>query len=220
VKPKFLDKIWSYFVEVKIETASSDINPILNLVLRNGRYQLNTTNAIYSYADLYDNFTKSFEILKLENYKIEEVLILGFGLGSIPYMLEKKFKRKYYYTGVEIDPTVLVLANKYVLDDLKSGFEMICNDAYNFVQTCEQEFDLICMDVFLDDTVPEYFETVEYLNELKRLLSKNGILMYNKIAYKESDKIQSMKFFNNIFRIVFPKGRILDVNGNYMLVNE
>ena len=117
-------KRWlSYIREIPIETSESEHNPFLNIVLRNGQYQLCTANAIYSYGDLYDNFSKAFKQIDLDKLPIKNVLILGFGLGSIPLMLEKMFHKKYYYTAVEIDPEVLRLANTYVLPELKSGIE-------------------------------------------------------------------------------------------------
>ncbi|MEL6944963.1 MAG: hypothetical protein AAFO82_20090, partial [Bacteroidota bacterium] len=44
---------WSYLSEIHIESAPNEINPHLYVSLRNGRYQLSTANAIYSYEDLY-----------------------------------------------------------------------------------------------------------------------------------------------------------------------
>jgi spermidine synthase len=220
MKPDFISKFISNFVELPVETSGSEVNPLLKIVLRKGRYQLCTENAIYSYADLYDNFYKAFEHLQLKNHKIEEVLILGFGLGSIPYMLEKNFNQKYYYTGVEIDPEVLLLANKYVVKELKSGIDFICNNAYDFAFFCEQEFDMICMDVFLDDKTPEDFQTKEFLEELKGLLNPEGILLYNTLAFTDLDKECALHFFETTFRKVFEDGKLLDVGGNYMLLNK
>jgi len=93
-------KRWlSYLMEVHLESSSSEHNEELHVSLSKGRLQLSTANAIYSYADKYENFYKTFEQVEL-NEKVDDVLILGFGLGSIPYMLESKFGKKYRYTGV------------------------------------------------------------------------------------------------------------------------
>ena len=49
-------KRWlSYLFEIHVESTSSDYNPHLHVSLNNGRYQLSTANAIYSFEDLYDN---------------------------------------------------------------------------------------------------------------------------------------------------------------------
>lgn len=211
-------KCLSYLFEFHIESAPSDINPHLYVSLSRGRYQLSTANAIYSYADLYDNFTLTFRQINLPA-SLKEVLILGFGLGSIPYMLEKKFDKQFHYTAVEIDENVLYLANKYTLPELSSPITMIPADAFAFVHYCHDRFDLICMDVFLDDVVPDNFETEHYLQQLGTLLNPNGILLFNKLAANKKDRTQAAKFFK-LFKKVFPHSTYLDVNGNWMLIND
>ena len=135
----------SYFFEFHIESAPSEINPHLYVSLSRGRYQLSTANAIYSFEDLYDNFFDAFKQIDLDKYPIKNVLVLGLGLGSIPLMLEKNFGKKYNYTAVEIDESVIYLSSKYALPQLKSNIQMICADAFAFVMQTEQKFDLICI---------------------------------------------------------------------------
>ena len=211
-------KYLSYLFEFHIESAPSEINPHLYVSLSRGRYQLSTANAIYSFADLYDNFMLTFQQINLPE-TIKDVLILGFGLGSIPYMLEKKFDKHYHYTAVEIDENVLYLANKYTLPELDSSITMMPTDAFAFAHYCHDRFDLICMDVFLDDVVPENFETVHYLEQLGNLLNPNGILLFNKLAATKKDRVQAGEFFE-LFKTVFPNGTYLEVNGNWMLIND
>ena len=214
-------KRWlSYIREIPIETSESEHNPFLNIVLKNGQYQLCTANAIYSYGDLYDNFSKAFKQIDIDKLPINNVLILGFGLGSIPLMLEKMFHKKYYYTAVEIDPEVLRLANIYVLPELKSGIEFQVLDAYTYAVFCEEKFDMICMDVFLDDAVPSELEQDDFLNNLKDMLSENGVLLFNKLAFHKNDKKEALSFFQNHFKRVFTEGVYLDVQGNYILLNR
>jgi len=156
MKLSLLKYLWSYVTDVHIESMSSDYNESLHVLLSKGRYQLCTPNAIYSFADKYSNFTDTFTQLDLDNSNISDVLILGFGLGSIPYMLEKKFDKRYSYTGVEIDDTVIYLASKYVLDELKSEIQMIQADAWNFIQ--QSEYRYLLMTKF-----PKYFSPVNFL---------------------------------------------------------
>lgn len=216
----FWKRMLSYITEVPVETTSSDYNKTLYVCMRRGRYQLCTENAIYSYADLYDNFSKAFDRLDLDRLPGDNVLILGFGLGSIPYMLEKVYHRDYYYTVVEIDLEVLQLANRYTLPDLKSGISSVCMDAYEFVMYCEDTYDLIAVDLFRDDVIPEEFEETEFLERLGELLNPGGLLMYNRLSFHRRDKDLSNQFFNNRFKVCFPNAVNLDVDGNFMLLNE
>jgi spermidine synthase len=213
-------RLLSYVSEVTIETSESEHNPFLRVVLKNGQYQLCTANAIYSYGDRYDNFSKAFAQLDFEKVEIKNVLILGFGLGSIPLMLEKMFHKKYTYTAVEIDPEVLRLANEYVVKDIESPIEFQMLDAYTYATFCAEKFDMICMDVFLDDAVPTELEQDDFLHFLQDMLSEKGILLFNKLAFHNKDKQQALSFYNNHFKRVFTEGGYLDVQGNYILLNR
>ena len=210
----------SYFFELHIESAPSDINPHLYVSLNRGRYQLCTANAIYSFEDLYDNFFDAFKLIELEKYSIENVLILGLGLGSIPTMLEKNFEKQYNYTAIEIDESVIYLASKYALPQLTSNIQTICTDAFAYVMQTEEQFDMICMDVFLDDVVPDFFEEDIFLEKLKTLVKPTGILLFNRLANHPKDIQDTKIFYKNKFLPIFPNGQYLEVKGNWMLLNR
>lgn len=220
MKQPLWKRLLSYVKEVHIETTESEHNPFLHIVLKNGQYQLCTAHAIYSYGDLYDNFSKAFEKIDLDRLNIKNVLILGFGLGSIPLMLEKKFHKNYHYTAIEIDPEVLRLANTYILPDIQSSIEFQILDAHTYAMFSAEQFDMVCMDVFLDDTVPTELEQDDFLHDLKDLLTDNGVLLFNKLAFQPKDKKEAQAFFQNHFKRVFTEGVYLDVQGNYILLNN
>ena len=219
MKQPFWKKILSYVYEFHVESIAGDINDTLHVSYTQGRYQLSTQNAIYSFGDLYTNYYQAFEQINLDKYDIQNVLILGFGLGSIPLMLENNFHKNYNYTGVEIDEYVIYLADKYVTYALKSPIDIISTDALTFVKICQQRFDLICVDIFLDDVIPDDFQQQDFLESVKLLLTKNGIVLYNRLAQTEEDKKDSTFFFKEAFLPVFPKGRYIDVDGNWMFTN-
>lgn len=220
MKQPIWKRFLSYFFEIAIEASSTDLNPDLQLGLKKGRYCLSTPNAIYSYGDLYDNFTSSFHKIKIGESPIKDVLILGFGLGSIPFMLEKKFHKKCRYVGVEADEVIAYWAAKYLTNEMASPVQIVVADALLFVKTCQQKFDLIAMDIFLDSHIPEQFETPVFLKKLKSLLNNNGLLMFNRLSLLKEDREQSTAFFENTFLKIFPEGYCLDVGGNWMLIGE
>ena len=214
-------RIWlSYLFEQHLESTSSAYNPYLSVSLVRGRYQLNTANAVYSFADLYTNFRMAFQQLEIKSQPVNDVLILGFGLGSIPYMLERVFDCHFNYTAVEIDEEVLYLAHRYALPEIASPIEMITANAFDYAAQCETQYDLICMDVFLDDVIPDDFETTEFLGNLKRLLRPQGILLYNRLSYSEGDKEKSRSFLEEGFRKIFPEAFYIDTESNWILVNR
>ncbi len=212
-------RLLSYLFELHIESTSSEHNPHLYVSLKNGRYQLSTANAIYSYGDLYDNFSEAFQQLNLEQREIKNVLILGFGLGSIPVILEK-MQLQYHYTAVEIDEEVVYLASKYVVPHLHSKLEIICADAFAFMHQNNKKYDMIAVDLFLDDIIPDKFQQTDFLNQLKEAIRPNGLLLYNRLNYNDTDHEANKLFYKNTFKTVFEEGRYLEVKGNWMLLND
>ncbi|MCB0704782.1 MAG: fused MFS/spermidine synthase [Saprospiraceae bacterium] len=210
----------SFFFEWHIESSPSPVNPHLYVSLRRGRYQLSTANAVYSFGDLYDNFRKAFEQLDLDRLEGKDVLLLGFGLGSIPYMLERNFDRHFRYTAVELDEAVIDLASQYVIPQLEATVELIEADAYAYMLQNSRQYDLIAMDVFLDVQVPPPFESPEFLEALKAALKPDGILIYNRLAQTKPDKERTSNFYTDRFKKHFPEGDYLDVDGNWMLLNR
>lgn len=206
-------------MEVPVERSYSPYNEVLELLLVKGRYQLCTKQAIYSYADKYDNFRLCFEQVKLPEDGAS-VLLLGFGLGSIPYMLENTFGKSYQYTAVEIDEEVVYLASKYVLDELKSDIMVHTTDAVHFMQYDTSQYDLICMDIFEDDQIPDVFESEDFLKVLKDSLTSKGVLVYNRLAYNDSILNKTRVFFQTVFTRVFPQSKSLEILGNWMLLND
>lgn len=213
-------RLLSYVFELHVESASSEYNPHLYVSLKNGRYQLSTANAIYSYGDLYDNFSGAFAKMDLEKANFSTALILGLGLGSIPIILEKIFKKQYNYTAVEIDEEIVYLASKYTLPELESNIEVISTDAAIFTLQCQQKFDLITVDVFLDDVIPDTFQQSSFLLGVKDLLTDNGLVLYNHLAHSAQDLTNAQVFFEGPFKAVFPAATFVETNGNWMMMSS
>ena len=211
----------SYLFEIHVESASSDFNPHLYVSLKRGRFQLSSAHAVYSFGDLYTNFARTFKQWNWESYPIDEVLVLGLGLGSIPVILEQSHGQDCQFTAVEIDEEVVDLAYRYVLEDLKSPIQMIVTDAAIAVQQLPDEaYDLICVDIFDDDKVPPVFEEADFLENSKCLLRPGGVLLFNRLAATPEDRKLSQAFFDHVFKSVFPNAYCLDLGGNFMLVSD
>mgnify|MGYP001202158802 CR=1 FL=1 len=213
-------KKWvSHVVPLTLETAASEQNPDLAVMLDRGRLQLLSGNAIYSWDDLYHNFTIAFGTLDLKARPIEDVLILGLGLGSVPYILEKTYGRAYRYTAVEWDETVAELAARYTLSRLKSPVDIITADAGIFLQVTEEQYDMIVVDIFEDDRTPEQFETVAFLEACAERLRPNGLILYNRLYNAHRNIVSTQRFFEDTFKNVFPGADKIDTGGNWILVN-
>ncbi len=214
-------KWWSYVSDVHLESHESSINPSLHLLLAEGRLQLCTDNSIYSFEDKYDNYFKAFEKLN-ENgdWIYNDVLILGFGLGSIPKMLETNFKLNLNYTAVEIDDVIIDMVSDYVLPHLKSSIQMINADALSFMELNKENYDMICIDLFLDDIIPDQFKAKSFLQSAKSALSDEGIVLYNMLGDYEKDQKAAKLFFKEHFRNVFPNASMMHTGTNFILASS
>jgi len=210
----------SFFKDVRLESQSSSINPALHLLLVRGRLQLCTNNSIYSFEDQYDNFYKVFEKMVLKGWTYDSVLVLGFALGSIPKMLEGNFKLNLTYTGVEIDDVIIDLVSDYVVSELNSPIELIHTDASIFLQSCQDKFDLICIDLFIDDVIPDQFKQIEFIELVQQRLNPGACLLYNMLGDYQSDKMNAETYHKDIFSKVFPKSILFHTGTNYILISD
>lgn len=214
-----LKTILSYFSDISLEKSASAYNPYLEVLLVKGRHQLITKNAIYSFEDKYDNFKLTFQKLDWDKFKPQKVLVLGLGLGSVIYMLEKTFKKKLEFTAVEIDPEIIRLANKYTLANIKSSVEVIQTDGESFLNIDNRKYDLIIMDIFQNAKIPLRFNSLDFLELLGSKLNPKALLLYNRMNISKDDSLLNTKFIDNS-RLIFPKREILEVKDNLILVSD
>jgi len=210
----------SYITEIYIERTGSDYNETLDVILKQGRYQLVATNAVYSFEDKYHNFRTCFERMNWEMLNVEKVLVLGLGLGSVPQMLEKVFHKNFEYHLVEIDEIVIGLAHKYVLGGLESPMQIFNTDALIFLEVAGEKYDLIVMDIFDDCDVPESFQTGDVLFKMKKLLNRHGCLLFNRLSITEKDYDETKEYFNKIFIKQFKDAYFMELPTNVMLCSR
>ena len=214
----FWKKWLSYLGEIQLESIRSNVNPDLRISLVRGRLQLSSTNSIYSFDDFYLNFLTAFHELRIERQSISKVLMLGLGLGSVPYILEKKFRLFPEYTIVDIDESVIYLASKYALPRIQSPVQIIHADAWSFVRLNKGEtYDMIIVDLFVDDMVPLVFESVDFLNCLKKMAHHQTLILSNRLYRTETDKQKTDKYFKEVYRHVFKNSELMLIEGNSIL---
>lgn len=195
----FLHKIFpSFFPAEQINTPFNylEVNKL------HDHYVLDSKHVNYSFGTLHRIFQESLKVLLPDLSDIHQVLILGFGAGSVAHILQKERSFRGEITGVEIDKQVITLAKKYFhLDELKN-LTLHISDAAVFVKEAHHPFDLIIIDLFIDHLIPEKFETIHFLNAVKKLLTPGGKVLYNRMNHTESDRIKN-ETFSKTFHQVF-----------------
>lgn len=124
---------------------------------------------------------------QIKNKDINNVLILGLGGGSAATLV-RKFWPEVKTVGVDIDRTMVQMGQKY-LGLGKLNLEVVIADAFEFCLKDKGKYDLILVDLYKGDTFPEKFEKTEFLKLVKKLLKKDGTIIFNRLYYGEKRKM-------------------------------
>ncbi len=214
-------RLLSYLWDIQVDYRPSEINGDLVVFLSKGRYQLCTANAIYSFEDRYDNFGNIFrDQLDYSRLKGNKVLVLGLGLGSVPITLDIVKPNHWDFTAVEIDEAVCELAALYGYPKIKSPIDTRVGDALVFVKTNQESYDLICLDLFIDDIMPEASMELEFIEDLRSTLAPGGVVVANTLAFTEEHKAKSEAFFKEKFLATFPEAVLQYTHLNNMLISD
>ena len=183
-----LQKYLSYIFRIVVEKTTSEFNPELIVAIQDGKYVLNAKYANYSFATLHRVFQKALNKVDLE--RVNSILVLGCGAGSIPTIIYKEMGLTPKMDAVEIDKKVIELGNKYFELDQYANLNIVIGAAMNFVKTTSNKYDLILVDLFKGINVPEEFLSQHFFEQLKTLLNNNGEVLLNYVAYNHETKEQ------------------------------
>lgn len=173
-------KILSYFYPITIYKETSTISKSIEVTIYNGKTLLNTTNTNYSFGSLQSILKKGLlDIGAAEIDRMESVLILGVAGGSVVQTLVTDFSFAKNITGVELDKEIIDVANSYFNLDKIPNFKFVIADAEQFVKTDANHYDLIVIDIFKDTEMPEFLFEKSFISNCKKLLNKNGYILFN-----------------------------------------
>jgi len=127
------------------------------------------------------NYTKLLLTGLLVNPEPKRILIIGLGGGTMSNTLHHLLPES-YIDNVEIDQSVIKVARQY-FGFLENGhIKTYSQDGRVFVKRAllkKQTYDWIILDAFNGDYIPEHLMTKEFLQEIKSLLSQQGMLTAN-----------------------------------------
>jgi spermidine synthase len=135
----------------------------------------------------------------------QSVLIVGLGGGTLPRALRQVLPNV-RIDVVEIDPAVVRVANRYFDFEQSELTRVIESDGRVYVKRAQrtgQRYDLIMLDAFDHEYIPEHLLTREFLQEVKSLLTPQGVLAANTFSSSRLYEHESVtyeavfgKFFN------------------------
>ena len=114
----------------------------------------------------------------------ESILIIGLGGGTLPNALRDILPSAVIDT-VEIDEAVVRVAKQFFGFVADEQNRVYVQDARVFGKRAAlrgEQYDLIILDAFDGEYIPEHLMTVEFLSEMRGLLSDDGVLVANTFA--------------------------------------
>lgn len=205
-----IKRLLSFLLPVKIHQKKSVYSKNLEVTWNNGYLVLDSENTNYSYGSLQRVLKKGLKYIGYDRIRnFQSILVLGVAGGSVIETLKKEIKFDGKITGVEIDATVIDLANKYFGLNKYDNIEIVIDDAFEYVLKTKEKYDLIVIDIFQDTVMPNFLFEDFFINRINFLLNINGFILFNTMALEFNDRrrnaIYKSKFDSNYSVRLYPK---------------
>lgn len=148
--------------------------------------------------------------------KINRILIIGIGGGSLPMAIRETYPDT-HVDAVELDQEVINVALRYFQFKPDEKLSVFAEDGRVFIRKSNRQnikYDVIILDAFDKDYIPEHMTSAEFLSQVKRALRKDGILLANTFQATNFSKYEE-----STYQYVF--GRIFESkisNGNRIII--
>lgn len=146
----------------------------------------------------------------LINPQPQNILVVGLGGGTLPVAFRELLPDA-HIDVVEIDPAVVSVAQEYFDYEATTPGKLYTQDARIFGKRAAAKslrYDLILLDAFNGDYIPEHLMTREYLLETRELLAPGGVVLANtfsisKLYHHESTTYESV--FGKLLTVQTPQ---------------
>ena len=147
-----------------------------------------------------------------------DVLIIGLGGGTLPTAMASVLPDS-HIDVVEIDPAILKVAKTYFGYKPDARTAVTIQDARVFVKRAQKtgrKYDLVLLDAFDHQYIPEHLLTREYLQEVRSILRPGGILAANTFSSSrlyDSESVTYAAVFGVFYNLKTGNRVILVANG-------
>ena len=117
--------------------------------------------------------------------RIESALALGLGAGIVPMRLAAQGVA---VEAVEIDPASLHAAQRHFGFD-PARVRVHLADARTQLKSCGRGYDVVIVDLFHGDGMPDYLVTRDFFGDLRRCLGPGGIAVFNTFADQDRTSV-------------------------------
>jgi spermidine synthase len=164
------------FFPKKLFKTSSSFNKKIEVIEQFGKLSLSVDNLTQSGGIVSLIWKKPISGLK--DKKIENVLILGFGGGTVLKLLFRK-NPQIKITGIEIDKKIISIAKEFFKIKEGENLEIINKDALLFLKETKKIYDLVLVDLYNGVKKPDFFQTQDFLKLIKKRTTNKGVVIFN-----------------------------------------
>ena len=134
----------------------------------------------------------------------KRILMIGLGGATVPKSLNILVPRA-HLDIVEINPAIPEIVTKYFNFHESDKNHIIIDDGFEFVKNSPSDiYDIVFVDAFTPDYIPPSFLTDEFMQNVKRVLTKDGVIMINTFAtskFKEQETQLLKKNFGEYYSL-------------------
>lgn len=138
-------------------------------------YAENTSQTLWDWSYFYTGVSSLAQ-------KNGDVLLLGLGGGTFYHQLTNL---GYNVDAVELDQRVKDVAIEYF--SVPANANVTVDDARHFININKKKYDLVLMDLFLNETPPAHALTLESFEKTKSHLNEGGFIMINFYGFLSGD---------------------------------
>ncbi len=195
--------IFSFFYPVTIASFKSKYNNEILVKEFLGKKYIEVEGLMQSGRIVTDLFKKGFKKLEItSSINIKSILLMGLGGGTVIKTLQNLFPDA-EISAIDIDP-VMVLISKEHFDLDVDKISIKIGDVFDPKFRFGNNYDLIIVDVFKGYIIPEKLGEKKFLAKLKSSLSKNGMVIFNRLYFQKyvSEADQFLDKVEEIFQDV------------------
>ena len=149
----------------------------------------------------------------------EDILVIGLGGGSIPMTFADLFPNA-KIDVVEIDEAVVRVAEEYFYYSDTDNMTVYVDDGRPFIKRAGirgQKYDYIVLDAFSGDYIPEHMLTREFLEEVKAIMTEDGVLVANTFSTSrlyDHESVTYQRAFGEFYNFKLP------TSGNRIIITQ
>jgi spermidine synthase len=149
----------------------------------------------------------------------QRILIIGLGGGTLPLAFNDLFPEA-EIDILEIDQAVVTVAEEYFYFKENDQMKVIVEDGRVFIKRAairDQRYDYIVLDAFSGDYIPEHMLTEEFLEEVKSIMTDDGVLVANTFSTSrlyDHESVTYQRVFGEFFNFKLP------TSGNRIIITQ